>query len=106
MNITESDHENFAKVLAAGGDLLVDFYAPWCGPCRNMLRELETFASQNPDIAVMKVNIEEEKNREFVARFNVSTIPSLFFFRDGKLQKHLTGFFRSRVLEEKLEIKK
>lgn len=103
MNITELTGETFTEAVTLPV-ILIDFYAPWCGPCRNMARELEKFSAAHPDIPVGKVNIETEENKELAAQFDVSTIPSLFFFRNGQLVKHLTGFYSCGNLEKELGI--
>ena len=103
MSVVELNPESF-KELITGSAALVDFYATWCGPCRNMLRELEKFAAEHPEINVGKLNIESDENRELAAAFDVSTIPSIFFFRNGQLVTHLTGFFPAGVLAKKLDL--
>ena len=103
MSVAELDAKSFKEIIT-GSSVLVDFYATWCGPCRNMLKELEKFSTEHPEIRVGKVNIESDENKELAAMFDVSTIPSLFFFRDGQLVTHLTGYFPARVLAEKLSL--
>lgn len=103
MTIQELNPESFREAMKQP-EVLIDFYATWCGPCRNMARELEKFAVQYPGITIGKVNIESDENRELIASFDVSTIPSLFFYRDGKLVKHLTGFFSLRELAKELQL--
>ena len=99
MSITELTPETFAESISLPV-ILLDFYAPWCGPCRNIGRELEKFAEAHPDIPVGKINIEEAGNKELAAKFDVSTIPALFLFREGQLVKYTTGFLPLRALEE------
>jgi thioredoxin len=103
MNITELNNDIFTESITLPV-ILIDFYAPWCGPCRNMARELEKFSAAHPDIPVGKINIEEDGNKDIAAQFDISTIPSLFFFRDGQLVKHLTGFYSCSKLEKELGI--
>lgn len=101
MKVTELNPEIFAEFVQSPA-ALIDFYATWCGPCRNMLRELDKFAEDHPEIKVGKINIEDENNQQLVARYDVSTIPSIYLFVNGSPVKHLSGFFPARVLAEKL----
>lgn len=103
MEIIELNPESFSEIIRKPL-ALVDFYAVWCGPCRNMGRELEKFAADHPEIAIGKVNIEAEENQALAAQYDVSTIPSIFLFRNGEPVRHLTGFFPSRALAEKLGV--
>ena len=80
---------------------VIDFYATWCGPCRNMLRELDKLAAEHPEIRIGKVNIEDAANQKLAADYDISTIPSIYLFCNGEAVRHLTGFFPARVLAEK-----
>jgi len=81
--------ENFRQTVEAGGIVLLDFWAPWCGPCRSFAPTFEKAAADNPEIVFGKVNTDEET--QLAAAFEIQSIPTLMVFRDRVLLFHQAG---------------
>lgn len=97
--ITEKDFEQ--EVTNSTVPVLVDFWAPWCGPCRMQAPVLEKLAEElGPKMKFCKVNTDENQN--LAQRFSVFSIPSLMLFKDGKLAGQWVGFQPERELKAKL----
>ena len=88
-------------VLEADGPVLVDFWAPWCGPCRVVAPVLEEIATERPDLKIVKLNIDE--NQQTAANFEVLSIPTLILFKHGQVAKKVIGAYPKRKLEAELE---
>ena len=97
INITKESFQE--EVINAGKPVLLDFWAPWCGPCRMVGPIVEEVARERPDIKVGKVNVDEQP--ELAGRFGVMSIPTLLVFRDGQIANKAVG---ARPKEELLSL--
>lgn len=80
MATLELTQANFNETIESGKTVIIDFWAPWCGPCRAFAPTFEAVAEENPDVIFAKINTEAEP--ELGASFNVRSIPTLMVFRE------------------------
>lgn len=88
-------------VLQSDVPVLVDFYADWCGPCQRLAPVLEEFARENGDVKVVKVNVDYEG--DLAAEYNISAIPALLVFKDGKVAAKTAGLANKNALRAMVE---
>lgn len=98
-DVTDANFQ--AEVLESGTPVLVDFWAPWCGPCRVIAPHLEELAAEKDDLRVVKLNVDE--NPATAAQYNVMSIPTLIVFKHGQVAKQIVGALPKKRLEEEIE---
>ena len=98
--ITEVTDNNFdAEVLEAEGAVLVDFWAPWCGPCRIVAPHLEELNAERQDLRVVKLNVDD--NPQTAAKYSVMSIPTLLLFKNGQVAHQIIGALpKNRLVQE------
>ncbi len=101
--VSEVTDDNFqAEVLEAQTPVLVDFWAPWCGPCRMVGPVVEEIAKERADaLKVVKLNVDE--NQQTAIAYDVMSIPTLILFSNGEVAKKVIGAYPKRKLEAELE---
>jgi len=90
-----------SEVLECEQPVLVDFWAPWCGPCRVVHPILEEMAAERADFRIVSINIDE--NQQTAANFQVLSIPTLILFKGGQAVKTVIGAYPKKRLEQELE---
>ena len=90
--------DNFQSTITDNATVIIDFWAPWCGPCRSFAPTFEAAAEKNPNIVFAKVNTEEQQ--EIAAAFNIRSIPTLMIFREKTIIFYQPGMLPENVFED------
>lgn len=97
-NFMNGNKENFKELISSSKLTIVDFWAEWCGPCRNQLPILEEYAKNNQDIQVVKINVDQ--NTDLASEYGVRSIPTLIYFKEGKVEYKTVGVQHESQLNE------
>ena len=97
-NLRDLDPKGFDAALASPGVVLIDWWAPWCGPCRAFAPVFERAAAKNPGVTFAKVNTEEQP--ALAAEFEIRSIPTLMVIRDGVMLYNRPGMLPAAALEQ------
>src|ERR1700694_2290899 len=101
MAVIELTKENFESVITSNATVVVDYWAPWCGPCRGFAPVFERVAEANPDVVFAKVNTDDEQ--EIASHFQIRSIPTLMVFRDQIIVFSQPGALPQSALEQVVE---
>lgn len=100
--VVELNDATFADFVAGDVPALIDFWAPWCGPCRMIAPMVEQLAAENPGkIVVGKINVDE--CQQVAANYGIASIPTLMFFKNGELVESIIGGRAKPELQEKID---
>jgi thioredoxin 1 len=98
MAVVELTKDNFEKVVTSNPTVIIDFWAPWCGPCKGFAPVFERVAETQPDVVFAKVNTDEEQ--EIAQHFQIRSIPTLMVFRDQIIVFSQPGALPQNALEQ------
>lgn len=100
--IIHAHDDDFDEIVEVGGVTIVDFWAPWCGPCRMMAPILDEVALEHAEsgVRVVKVNVDDAS--ETAKRFEIRSIPTLMFFRDGEPLFEMVGLVSKPILKREI----
>lgn len=101
MATVELTADNFKDVIAANDIVVIDFWAPWCAPCRSFAPTFEAASEQHTDVVFAKVNTEEQQ--ELAAGFNIRSIPTIMAFREQIIVYADAGALPATGLQQLLE---
>ncbi|HAQ57694.1 MAG TPA: thioredoxin [Opitutae bacterium] len=100
-NITELDSSNFEAAISASVPVVVDFWAPWCGPCKAIAPILEELAAELGEaVKICKVNV--DNNSEIAGKFEIRAIPTILVFKDGAVSDTIVGLTSKEDLQAKI----
>ncbi len=101
MATLELNADNFQQTITNNPTVIIDFWAPWCGPCRSFAPTFEAVSEKRSDIVFAKVNTEEQQ--EIAGAFNIRSIPTLMVFRDQIIIYSEAGAMPASAFEELVE---
>ena len=99
--LLEVTDQNLDSITANSGLVILDFWSPWCSPCNLLNPVIKRLSENNADVTIGKLNTTE--NGSAARKFDVNAIPTILFFKDGKLVKKLLGYHTEAVLQRYID---
>ena len=99
ININKNNFQN--EIMDSEKTVLLDFWAPWCAPCRMVVPVIEEIAGERPDIKVGKINVDEQP--ELTSKFGIMSIPTLVVMKNGKIVQQVSGVRPKNAILEMLQ---
>ena len=99
ININKNNFQN--EIMDSEKTVLLDFWAPWCAPCRMVVPIIEEIAGERPDIKVGKINVDEQP--ELASKFGIMSIPTLVVMQNGKIVQQVSGVRPKNAILEMLQ---
>ena len=99
ININKNNFQN--EIMDSEKTVLLDFWAPWCAPCRMVVPIIEEITGERPDIKVGKINVDEQP--ELASKFGIMSIPTLVFMKNGKIVQQVSGVRPKNAILEMLQ---
>ncbi len=99
ININKNNFQN--EIMDSEKTVLLDFWAPWCAPCRMVVPIIEEIVSERPDIKVGKINVDEQP--ELASKFGIMSIPTLVVMKNGKIVQQVSGVRPKNAILEMLQ---
>lgn len=96
----KTTYSDFKKMIQSSDAILVEFYALWCAPCREMHRILNQLNDFDKKIDILRLDIDAPENYKLTQEFNISTVPTLIIFRDGEMLWRTSGVVSAEYLEK------
>jgi len=95
-------NKDFNNLVKSDKPFVIDFYADWCGPCQTLMPTVKKLASEyKEDVEIVKVNIDEQ--RDIATKFNIKSIPTLFFGQGNKIKDRINGLASEHTLRKKID---
>lgn len=98
--LTDLNFQNYEEIIQNTDTVVIDFWAPWCGPCKALGPTIEALADTNPEVLFSKVNVDEDD--DLVSRFNIRNVPTVIFIKNGKEVARKVGNLPIETYQEEL----
>ena len=97
-----TSNRQFNDLVASGKPFVLDFYADWCGPCQTLLPTVEKLSQEfEGEVEILKVNVDDQ--RDLASKFNVRSIPSIFFMHENEVKDKVNGLTSENTLRSKIK---